>query len=143
MATTPSAQHSVTIRAEIDTTRRGLFGKLATAIGDVGGSVGAVDIVDHGHRSVTRELVVNASDQDHAKAIVKAANDLRKAHAAEELTTVMTTRRLLALCVRLARGNDLERALTVCVLNKMPPEDIKVIRETFDHHIGPLGKAST
>jgi len=74
LATTPSAQHSVTICAEIDSTRRGLFGKLATAIGEVGGSVGAVDIVDHGHRSVTRELVVNASDQDHVKAILDAAD---------------------------------------------------------------------
>jgi len=76
VATTPSAQHSVTIRAEIDTAQRGLFGKLATAIGDVGGSVGAVDIVDHGHRNVTREIVVNASDQEHAKTIVAAADSV-------------------------------------------------------------------
>jgi len=71
------------------------------------------------------------------KAIVKAAGDLRRSHAAEELTTTVTTRRLLALCARLARRNEFDRALQVCVLNKMPAEDAKVIRETFDHHVDP------
>jgi cobaltochelatase CobS len=76
--------------------------------------------------------------------LVKAAGDLRKAHAQEELTTVITTRRLLALCARLARGNDFPRALTACILNKVPQEDVKVIQETFDHHVGPMaGKASS
>ena len=71
---------------------------------------------------------------------MKAAGDLRKAHAEEQLTTVVSTRRLLALCARLERGNDFTRALTVCVLNKVPAEDVKVIQETFDHHLGPMGK---
>ena len=78
--------------------------------------------------------------KDLLKRIVKAATDLRKAHAQEELTTVVSTRRLLALCARLARGNDFQRALTVCVLNKVPQEDEKVIRETFDHHLGPMAQ---
>lgn len=37
--------------------------------------------------------------------MVQAAGDLRKAHAGEELTTVVTTRRLLTLCARLERRN--------------------------------------
>ena len=78
--------------------------------------------------------------KDLLKRIVKAATDLRKAHVEEQLTTVVSTRRLLALCTRLSRGNDLERALAVCVLNKVPPEDVKVIKETFDHHLGPKAK---
>jgi hypothetical protein len=65
---------------------------------------------------------------------------VRKAHAQEKLTTVVTTRRLLALCARLSRGNDFPRALSACILNKVPPEDRKVIGETFDHHVGPMGK---
>jgi len=28
--------------------------------------------------------------------------------------------------------------MAVCVLNKVPEEDIKVIKETFDHHVGPI-----
>lgn len=70
--------------------------------------------------------------------LVKAAGDLRKAHAEEQLTTTVTTRRLLALCARLERGNDFQRALHTTLLNKVPPEDRKVIAEAFDHHVGPL-----
>ena len=83
-----------------------------------------------------------AVKKDLLKCIVAAASDLRKAHAAEELTTVLTTRRLLALCARLERGNGFPRALQVCVLNKVPEEDRKMIGETFDHHVGPLGRAA-
>ena len=90
-----------------------------------------VDLLRSRHASLGKDLL---------KRLVKAAADLRKSHAAEELTSVITTRRLLALCARLERGNDLPRALAVCVLNKSPQEDVKVIRETFDHHLGPLGQ---
>ncbi|MDM8006426.1 MAG: GIY-YIG nuclease family protein [Phycisphaerae bacterium] len=77
-----------------------------------------------------------AVGKDLLKCMVKAAGDLRRAHANEELTTVLTTRRLLALCARLERGNEFSRALAVCVLNKVPTEDRKVIGETFEHHAG-------
>jgi cobaltochelatase CobS len=77
-----------------------------------------------------------AVKKDLVKCMVKAAGDLRKAHANEELTTVLTTRRLLALCARLERGNEFPRALQVCVLNKVPSEDRKVLKETFQHHVG-------
>lgn len=80
-------------------------------------------------------------DRKILKCIVAAAGDLRRAHAEEQLTTVMTTRRLLSLSARLGRGNPFNRALEVCVLNKVPPEDRRVIRETFEHHVGPLAKA--
>ena len=79
-------------------------------------------------------------NKDLLKRIIKAAGDLRKAHAEEQLTTVVSTRRLLALCARLERGNEFKRALTVCILNKVPPEDVKVIQETFDHHLGPMAQ---
>lgn len=79
-----------------------------------------------------------AVTKDLLKCMVKAAGDLRRAHANEELTTVLTTRRLLVLCARLQRGNAFARALEVCVLNKVPSEDRKVIDETFGHHVGPM-----
>lgn len=78
--------------------------------------------------------------KDLPKRMVRAAGDLRRAHAEEQLTAALSTRRLLAMCARLERGNDFQRALTVCVLNKVPPEDVKVFRETFDHHVGPLAQ---
>ena len=37
----------------------------------------------------------------------------------------------------LASCNDLPRALQTTLLNKVPPEDRKVIGEAFDHHVGP------
>ena len=44
MATTPSAQFSLTIRVEI-ADRPGMLGRVASAIGDAGGTIGAVDLV--------------------------------------------------------------------------------------------------
>ncbi|MCB9852801.1 MAG: AAA family ATPase [Phycisphaerales bacterium] len=83
------------------------------------------------HSSLQKNLLIS---------LVRAAGDLRRAHAEEQLTTTITTRRLLALCARLARGNEFPRALQTTILNKVPPEDRKVIAETFDHHVGPTGK---
>ena len=44
MATTPSAQYSLTLRVEIDHLP-GMLGKVASAIGEAGGTIGAVDLV--------------------------------------------------------------------------------------------------
>jgi malate dehydrogenase (oxaloacetate-decarboxylating) len=44
MSVTPSAQYSVTLRVEIDH-RPGMLGKVASAIGDIGGTIGSVDLV--------------------------------------------------------------------------------------------------
>ena len=33
------------------------------------------------------------------------------------------------------------RALSYCSLTKVPHKDVKVIPETFDHHVEPMGKA--
>ena len=71
--TTPSAQYSVTIRVEHAAGQPGLFGALGTAINAVGGDVGAVDIVSSDARTVVRDIVVNASDPEHADEIVAAA----------------------------------------------------------------------
>ena len=76
MAVTPSAQYSVTLRVEMDSAQPGLLGRLTTAIGEVGGDIGAIDLVGSGFQTTIRELVVNASDQDHADAIVAAAGGL-------------------------------------------------------------------
>ncbi len=71
--TTPSAQYSVTIRVELEAGRPNLFGDLATAINVVGGDIGAVDIISADQQKVVRDLVVNASDPEHADEIVAAA----------------------------------------------------------------------
>ena len=71
--TTPSAQYSVTIRVEHAAGQPGLLGALGTAINAVGGDIGAVDTVSSDARTVVRDIVVNASDPEHADEIVAAA----------------------------------------------------------------------
>ena len=73
MAVTPSAQHSITLRVEMESGMPDLFATLANAIGDVGGDIGAVDVVASTYHSTIRELIVNASDQEQASCIVAAA----------------------------------------------------------------------
>ncbi|HWH15717.1 MAG TPA: NAD-dependent malic enzyme [Miltoncostaeaceae bacterium] len=76
MAVTPSAQYSVTLRVEFDSRDPGAFSRLATAIGAEGGDIGAVDLVSTGSHSVVREIVVNASDLEHAERITEVARGL-------------------------------------------------------------------
>jgi malate dehydrogenase (oxaloacetate-decarboxylating) len=74
--TTPSAQYSVTIRVEYAAGQPNLFGALGTAINAVGGDIGAVDIISSDTRAVVRDIVVNASDPEHADEVVAAAGSV-------------------------------------------------------------------
>jgi malate dehydrogenase (oxaloacetate-decarboxylating) len=73
LTVTPSAQYSVTLRIAIDSRDHGAFSRLATAIGEIGGDIGAVDLISTAQHSVVREIVVNARDIDHAEEVVAAA----------------------------------------------------------------------
>src|SRR5215211_1430251 len=68
MESTPSASYSVTLRVEFPH-QPGSLGKILTAVGEVGGMVGAVDIVRTGGEQSTRDLTVNARDPEHARQI--------------------------------------------------------------------------
>ena len=59
MSVTPSAQYSVTIRVEI-AHRPGMLGRVAGAIGDAGGVIGAVDLVSVDGHVVVRDITVDA-----------------------------------------------------------------------------------
>ncbi|HMS81518.1 MAG TPA: hypothetical protein PKC20_18750, partial [Burkholderiaceae bacterium] len=74
---TPSAQFSLTIRVEIDDLP-GMLGRVAGAIGDAGGTIGAVDLVEVGERLV-RDVTVDANDADHWDAILLAINGVEGA----------------------------------------------------------------
>jgi malate dehydrogenase (oxaloacetate-decarboxylating) len=71
----PSVSYSLTIRAEIPAVA-GSFAKVAAAIGDAGGDLGAIDLVRvaKGHR--VRDITVSASDADHGQRIVDAVRGL-------------------------------------------------------------------
>jgi len=51
MPGTPSAQYSLTMRVEIEH-RAGMLGRVASAIGNAGGTIGAVDLVQFDGSSV-------------------------------------------------------------------------------------------
>jgi malate dehydrogenase (oxaloacetate-decarboxylating) len=71
----PSAQFSLTLRVEIDRVL-GQLGRVTSAIGDAGGQIGAVDIVEQLEHKTIRELIVDAADIEHGNAIVAAVNEV-------------------------------------------------------------------
>jgi malate dehydrogenase (oxaloacetate-decarboxylating) len=78
----PSAQFSLTLRVEIDRVL-GQLGRVTSAIGDAGGQIGAVDIVEQLENKTVRELIVDAVDIEHGNAIVAAVNEVPGANVLE------------------------------------------------------------
>ncbi len=73
MSTSPS--YSITMRCAIDN-RPGMFGKVATAIGEEGGNLGAIDISSVSGGALVRDITVNARDEMHTKRIIDRVNAL-------------------------------------------------------------------
>ena len=71
MALTPSASYSLTIRAAIKN-RPGMLGRLTSAIGEAGGDIRAVDLVELVKDIIVRDFTINARDEQHGQAIVAA-----------------------------------------------------------------------
>lgn len=71
----PSPSYSITLRLEI-ANQVGMFGKIATTIGQRGGDIGAVDIVRVGRGMIVRDFTVNARDEAHEKDIVEAVKGI-------------------------------------------------------------------
>jgi malate dehydrogenase (oxaloacetate-decarboxylating) len=69
---TPSAGYALTLRVNLRNVP-GTLGRLTTAIGEAGGDIGAVDLVEHRGGLVVRDIAVKARDELHAEAIVAAA----------------------------------------------------------------------
>jgi malate dehydrogenase (oxaloacetate-decarboxylating) len=71
VSATPSAQYRLTIRVKLDDSP-GILGHVTSAIGEAGGIVGAVDLVevDGGHS--LRDIVVDASGREHWDRILAA-----------------------------------------------------------------------
>jgi len=73
MAATPSAQYSLTLRVEIDH-RPGMLGKVASAIGDAGGTIGAIDLVQVEGNHTVRDITVETSDSSDWPRLADAVN---------------------------------------------------------------------
>jgi malate dehydrogenase (oxaloacetate-decarboxylating) len=71
----PSASFSAAIRVRIPD-RPGAFARLASAIGEAGGSLGAIDLVRVERHTKVRDVNVLADDESHLDAIVAAVRQL-------------------------------------------------------------------
>ncbi len=69
MAVAPSASYSLTIRLQIRN-RPGMLGRVASAIGEAGGDIGAVDLVESSGKAILRDITIKARDSDHGQQIV-------------------------------------------------------------------------
>ena len=71
----PNASYSVRLRVEVQN-RPGSLGRLATAIGDAGGNVGALDLVEVTGSCVVRDITVFAIDDAHVARIREAVESV-------------------------------------------------------------------
>src|SRR5919204_2494371 len=71
----PSASYSFILRTETSN-QPGSLGRVATAIGQEGGDIGAIDIVRAGGGKMVRDLTVAARDEAHAEEIVACVRSL-------------------------------------------------------------------
>ena len=71
MSATPSAQYRLNIRVKLDDSA-GILGHVTSAIGDAGGIVAAVDLVEVDGAHSLRDIVVDASGKDHWELILAA-----------------------------------------------------------------------
>ncbi|HEY6836733.1 MAG TPA: NAD-dependent malic enzyme [Gaiellaceae bacterium] len=71
----PSASFSATLRVHVDN-RPGSFARLASAIGEAGGLLGAIDLVRVEHGKKVRDVTVLADDEAHIRRIVEAVREV-------------------------------------------------------------------
>jgi malate dehydrogenase (oxaloacetate-decarboxylating) len=67
----PSEGYSITLRLKI-ANQPGMLGDITSAIGDAGGNIGAIDIVEVGAHHLLRDITVAAGNDEHADQIVEA-----------------------------------------------------------------------
>ncbi len=73
MSATPSAQYRLTIRVKLDD-NQGVLGRATSAIGEAGGVVVAVDVVETDAGQSLRDIVVDATGREHWDKIIAAIN---------------------------------------------------------------------
>jgi malate dehydrogenase (oxaloacetate-decarboxylating) len=73
MASSPSAQYSLTLRVEIDDVP-GMLGKVASAIGMAGGQIGAVDLVQVDGGRMIRDITIETVGEEDWPAVREAVD---------------------------------------------------------------------
>jgi malate dehydrogenase (oxaloacetate-decarboxylating) len=72
----PSVAYSITIRAEYPN-KPGMLGKVTSVIGEMGGDIGAIDIVYSSRDVMVRDITINTRDTTHSQEIVKRVKKMR------------------------------------------------------------------
>ncbi|MFN0120537.1 MAG: malic enzyme-like NAD(P)-binding protein [Blastocatellia bacterium] len=72
---TPSEGYSITLRLKL-ANKPGMLGKVTSAIGEAGGNIGAIDIVEVGTHQLVRDITVATTGGKHAKEIEAAMRAL-------------------------------------------------------------------
>ncbi|CAN5231246.1 NAD-dependent malic enzyme [soil metagenome] len=73
-----SASYSITMRVQLGDDP-GAMGRVTTAVGEADGTVIAIDIVESRGDAMTVDITANAVDEDHARAIRSAVEDIQDA----------------------------------------------------------------
>ena len=82
---TPSALYSLTIRVVVPSAP-GSFARVAAAIGEAGGDLGAIDLVRAGREGTVRDVTVNAGDAEHGKRDRRGGAGARRRRGAEHIS---------------------------------------------------------
>ncbi|MGH2948554.1 MAG: NAD-dependent malic enzyme [Solirubrobacteraceae bacterium] len=77
-----SAQFSLVLRVRI-AHRPGMLGRVATAIGDAGGTIGFVDLVTIDDVHTLRDITVDTAGEEHEQAVVAAVNAVEGAEVVD------------------------------------------------------------
>jgi malate dehydrogenase (oxaloacetate-decarboxylating) len=79
MTAVPTINYTITVRVRI-ADEIGMFAKVATAIGEAGGRLGAIDIVDLRHGFKIRDITIGVHSDEHAEEIVKRIRHVAGVH---------------------------------------------------------------
>src|SRR5919107_387272 len=77
-----SAQFSLVLRVRI-AHRPGMLGRVATAIGEAGGTIGSVDLISLDGEHLLRDIIVDAADEQHGRAIADAVDAVEGAQVVD------------------------------------------------------------
>lgn len=71
---TPNPSYSITVQVQIPN-HAGMLARVVQAVGEAGGNIGDIDVVQRDRTSVIRDMTIDAASQEHADAIVQALKD--------------------------------------------------------------------
>ncbi len=76
MGYTPTPGYSIVVRLEIEN-KPGMFARIASTIGEKGGDLRSIDIVEVERGKIIRDVSINTINEEHGKEIVKALEGLK------------------------------------------------------------------